>query len=610
MCNPPHANQQHKPGLVHATTDGGIEPASNCAGKSQPPSTIHRMISTLTKTKDVNCEAELRAASSRHTRLQRLLQWVGIYECSTVYRYGVMALLLGNFSNTIYLIHYETSTTDETTYLFYYYTSKVAHVLYELFGLAVYVTLVTQLQDCHWEDGSLRQPGGFKQLLRADADIFKFESATSNEQEMLHKEVTKAEGERKRSVSSDLEIILEDGTAWEGEDSEMVLNPGIEVTTNPAAPTTAPTDAIAAVIVADSLQAVPNRLRNWSSASQRHMKHIVMANSNNYKLKYHQIMRGLERRIVVFFVTDMVLGVGWTTFALWQHHALTPWYAVFSEILYLLSRFVRQAAIAVSAFLLVVLLRSHIQRVRELVMCVATSKWRMSSNKATAKASMNAPVADEQDREPLSPSNSAQPCEMGMSVTWLSHSGEGAKWVTQSVADALEQMLQQHVQLQRSVYDMYKSSAPAFGLFTGFTLLYSIIAIFFLGIVLEQRPEQHQYSYDSAVLVEVLVIQAQNLMLIVLTLFWIVPTTTLLTREARKIRKTTCQTFATVEIRSDCSLHTHMKLHAVQRCFDNNPPVYQFNGSVVDNEFVQRSIAVLCATFFFALNIWLSDVYQ
>ena len=43
---------------------------------------------------------------------------------------------------------------------------------------------------------------------------------------------------------------------------------------------------------------------------------------------------------------------------------------------------------------------------------------------------------------------------------------------------------------------------------------------------------------------------------------------------------------------------------------DVNAPIYRYQGTAVDNEFVHRSLAVLFATFFFTLNIWISDVYK
>lgn len=544
---------------------------------------VAKVLSNASRNLFSDVDDDLAAASSRHKQLHQLLRWMGLLDCSIAYSYFVPVCLLAHFANNIYLIRYEDSQRDagdiDSDWL--YYTSNLSHVLYEFFGLATYAALGRQLRDLHWDDGAVRHLGGFKQLVRADAAIFKFQLATSNREEILH------------------DSEMRDSEEPEHRQEEHV-GTGSTYIVNPAA-----CDAEDVVFLQQD-QKQKQKQKNKQKQQQQQTKprgrattHHAVKKSNVQVHKYRRIMSGLKQRVILFFVLNLALGVSWTIYQLTfsKRSELSPSYAMVAEVLYLVSRLLRQATIAVSAFLIVVLLRSHIQSTRELVMCMATSRWYVEE------------AGDHED--PASPrganNNAGDQFSNHMVVACLAHSGGdgGAVWTKQSVADTLSQMLDRHLLLQRRVYDMSKSTAASFGLFAGFALVYFIVAVFQLGIVVERCRKDEEVDK-----VEAFIIQAQNAMLVDLTLRWVLPTATLVTREARKINKAASRSFAAVAMQPECSMRTQMQLQAAQRCFDNSPPVYQFNGSVVDNEFVQRSIAVLCATFFFTLNIWISDVYQ
>ena len=91
-----------------------------------------------------------------------------------VYTRLVYIVLILNLTNKLALVDVMYSNKDAAGEFsdFMFYTTKLAHLLYECLGIMVFHFLRQMLKDRKDKTGKIIQLGGFKQLLRADADIF------------------------------------------------------------------------------------------------------------------------------------------------------------------------------------------------------------------------------------------------------------------------------------------------------------------------------------------------------------------------------------------------------------------------------------------------------
>jgi hypothetical protein len=51
--------------------------------------------------------SDLKEAGNRHIMLYRLLQWIGILDCSASYEVFIVVVLVGNFVNRFVIVYYE-----------------------------------------------------------------------------------------------------------------------------------------------------------------------------------------------------------------------------------------------------------------------------------------------------------------------------------------------------------------------------------------------------------------------------------------------------------------------------------------------------------------------